>query len=108
MDVDSCIKSYTDMAKEIFTPRKRTLFGGKRLQQLFGSAAFSAETLEAKVKELVRTRLPRREAFSLTGMQVGKQEGVEQDQETHKEVKKKKKLLEDAPLVPDYEQNCKV
>jgi hypothetical protein len=58
MSVQSCIEAYTDLAKDIFTPRTRTKLGGVFLHKLFGSATFSAKKLEAGIKDVIRKNKP--------------------------------------------------
>jgi hypothetical protein len=54
MDIQSCINTYIDISKDVFTPRKRMWLGGRRLQNILGQATFPAAKLEDKIKELVR------------------------------------------------------
>lgn len=54
MDVKSCIEAYQTLAKDIFTPRRRTYIGGARLHKILGSSTFSAEKLEGGIKKIIK------------------------------------------------------
>lgn len=58
LDVQTCIDIYEGIAKEVFTPRKRTLIGGRFIHSVFGSPAFSGIKLEKKIEEVLASLEP--------------------------------------------------
>lgn len=52
MDVQSCIEKYQDLAKVVFTPRKRARVFGRVLPTVFGAAPFDNKLLEQEIKRL--------------------------------------------------------
>jgi hypothetical protein len=54
MDVQSCIEKYRSLAKDIFTPRFRTYFGGAKVHNLLGYSTFSAQKLESKFRKIIK------------------------------------------------------
>lgn len=69
MDVQSCIEAYHLLAKEIFTPRRRTHVGGAFLHKVFGSSTFSAEKLERGIRKIVRENYPDTHSTERNGVQ---------------------------------------
>lgn len=57
MDVEAAITAYTELAKVVFTPRKRNIFGGHFLHKVLGNATFDGKALETAVKDVVRKAL---------------------------------------------------
>lgn len=113
MDVDSCIKAYRELAKDIFTPRRRTYLGSTMVHRLLGSSSFSARKLESGIKRIIRENvqcihtasegesntLDQSAALSDTGGPVTFPSGV---------ANKDKYTLEETPMVAQLDQKCKV
>lgn len=59
MDVQTCIDHYRKLAKDVFVPRKRNLFGGHVLNNILGHATFEATKLSSSVKDILSSIEPR-------------------------------------------------
>jgi hypothetical protein len=57
MDVETAIKAYLDLSKNIFVPRKRTKFAGRKVLNFMGCATFDYRALEDAIKSVVRKAL---------------------------------------------------
>jgi hypothetical protein len=58
MDVQTCIDHYRKLAKDVFVPRKRNLFGGRVLNNILGQATFEATKLSSSVKDILSSIEP--------------------------------------------------